>query len=379
MPVRENLKKTVRRTRQDQLPPNPKSLADLQDLPPEYTKTFKDEAFLLYDSRSDPAFEHGRVLVFSTRKNLEMLSKSSTWFVDGTFKVAPSMFVQMFAILGIVSQASRRLSNSQLALPFVYALLSGKETPQYEAVFQAINTTATRYGIQFQPTRIMGDFEAAIIAACRSTYPNVPIAGCYFHLCQSMYRRIIAEGLQTAYTDKNNTEVRTKTHMLLALAFVPVEDVENTFEELRETMPDSMINVVDYFELNYIHGRQRRNGRGSAPPRFPLSLWNQREATITGQHRTNNVSEGWHHRFALMVGKSHPSLFSLLSVLQKEQHDVDGSIVEVGLGRLVRAKQRRKTAALQAQLEAVTLDYKVCKDEDRVLEFLTNIGCNISL
>jgi len=47
MPLRENLRQTISRERRKKLPPNAKSLEDLQELPTEYTKTTLDEQFVL--------------------------------------------------------------------------------------------------------------------------------------------------------------------------------------------------------------------------------------------------------------------------------------------------------------------------------------------
>lgn len=96
LPERENLKSSMRRVRRRELPPNPKSLSDLEEIPERYTKTLGGESFLLYDSASDTDHEgEGRILVFSTRRNMEILAQSNTWYLDGTFKVSPNIFTQV--------------------------------------------------------------------------------------------------------------------------------------------------------------------------------------------------------------------------------------------------------------------------------------------
>ena len=56
--------------------------------------------------------------------------------------------------------------------------------------------------------------------------PNVkvPNAGQYgfFHLGQSLYRRVQAEGLQKEYNNATDRSIREATHMLPSLAFVPL-------------------------------------------------------------------------------------------------------------------------------------------------------------
>jgi len=201
LPVRGNLKQAVRRARRVNFPKNPVTLADLDCIDPQFQTTTTGEPFLLYDSKGDSDFgASGRVLVFATRKNLEHLASSNTWYVDGTFKVAPSLFTQLFTILGSVEQFGRTEAQSILALPFVYALRTLKEQQQYEAVLKAVRQAATSFGIdQFQPARIMSDFELSIINACCTVFPSATISGCLFHLGQNVLKRVVDEGLKTSY------------------------------------------------------------------------------------------------------------------------------------------------------------------------------------
>lgn len=48
------------------------------------------------------------------------------------------------------------------------------------------------------------------------------------------------------------------------------------------------------------------------------------------------MSEGWHNRFQVVVGKNHPSLYVFLSELQKEQSDVEIMIRQLQLGQKIR-------------------------------------------
>lgn len=86
MPSRENISKALRRIRRKNLPPNPKALSELDELPARFQRTLADENFLIFDSRSLEQM-NGRVIVFGTKRNLVLLNKSAVWFLDGTFKV----------------------------------------------------------------------------------------------------------------------------------------------------------------------------------------------------------------------------------------------------------------------------------------------------
>ncbi|XP_054734051.1 uncharacterized protein LOC129241637 [Anastrepha obliqua] len=80
-----------------------------------------------------------------------------------------------------------------------------------------------------KPQKIMEDFEKAIINACADIYPGTDYSGCFYHFCQSLYRKIQAEGLQELYNNPINGEIKVWSHTLMALAFVPEEDVALTF------------------------------------------------------------------------------------------------------------------------------------------------------
>ena len=75
----------------------------------------------------DPAdwSETPRVIVFATEENVKELARAKTWFLDGTFKTAPNIFLQLLTIHGIVRDHP---------FPLVYALLPNKTTDSYSAV-----------------------------------------------------------------------------------------------------------------------------------------------------------------------------------------------------------------------------------------------------
>jgi len=90
--------------RQANFPQNPKTLEELGEFPPpRIQKNNEKKSFLLYDSYEDDP-EEPPIIVLSTRENLRELGKSKTWYSDGTFKVCPSLFAQIFTIHGLVKK-----------------------------------------------------------------------------------------------------------------------------------------------------------------------------------------------------------------------------------------------------------------------------------
>ncbi len=79
------MRPSIHCTRHRNMPPNPRMLKELEDIPDQYQRTLQGEQFLMFNSRQTEV--EGRMLIFATQKNIELLCRSSTWFLDGTFKV----------------------------------------------------------------------------------------------------------------------------------------------------------------------------------------------------------------------------------------------------------------------------------------------------
>ena len=94
-------------------------------------------------------------------QNIELLCDSPVWFLDGTFKTAPDIFAQIFTIIGLRKRTGK--PEEVVAIPLVYALLSSKETDQYQRVLEVVKEAVQRYRIQpCAPSKIMTDFELGI-------------------------------------------------------------------------------------------------------------------------------------------------------------------------------------------------------------------------
>lgn len=116
LPERENLRKAIRRERRKNLPPNQQSLDELQDIPDQYRKTLQGERFLLMDNWNTADDDEGRVLVFATRKNIEMLCRSPIWFMDGTFKVSPTIFTHHPDLYSALIELQKEQGNTEVCM-----------------------------------------------------------------------------------------------------------------------------------------------------------------------------------------------------------------------------------------------------------------------
>lgn len=67
----------------------------------------------------------------------------------------------------------------------------------------------------------MIEFELAMVKAIEQEFLMTKCIGCFFHFCQSIYRKIQASGFKLMYD--TSAEFALKFHLLSALAFIPVE------------------------------------------------------------------------------------------------------------------------------------------------------------
>ena len=160
----------------------------------------------------------------------------------------------------------------------------------------------------------MIDFELAMVRAIEQEFPMTKCRGCFFHFCQSLYRKIQANGLKVMYDA--NVEFALKVRLLSALAFIPVINVVETFEYLieNEIFPDELQSVVDSFEDTWIGWPYRNNCR--CAPLFKHELWNCFEYVLEGMPKTNNAVAGWHNSFENQLSACHPPIWKFIDGLR---------------------------------------------------------------
>ena len=82
----------------------------------------------------------------------------------------------------------------------------------------------------FAPVDIMCVFEIAFINSIRRELPNSSITGCFFHLSQSICRKIQGLGSEVLLRYQEDVEFSLRCRMLPALVFVPATLVREVFE-----------------------------------------------------------------------------------------------------------------------------------------------------
>ena len=273
--------------------------------------TLSGERFLLCDDR-----DADKIVMFATQENLKLLSEANSIYMDGTFEVCPSMFYQLYTINAFIHGKQ---------FPLLYALLPAKSREVYNRMFMLLKESMQNFGIQIiNPQNVIFDFELALIQAAELHFPGANLHGCYFHFAQCLWRKVQELGLSSDY--KDDEHIRAFIQKSAALSFVPITFVRIAWNNIKQAMPPDprLQQYCDYFESTWLNGN------------FRLPMWNY--FAYDGPC-TNNHLEGWHNRLKRIARKSHPNIYEMLELLQKEPAATEVTIRQLEAGGILRARR----------------------------------------
>ncbi|KRZ75178.1 hypothetical protein T10_12247, partial [Trichinella papuae] len=292
-PTYKKVKAAMYRSRAKRFPPMPATRQELE-IPAHWRVTKSGRQFLMYNN------VHNSVLIFCTDENIRELAGHAVWCMDGTFKIVPEWYHQMFSI---------------------HVFKEGKLIPL--------------------PQTVICDFETALIPAVQGSFPGVHVQGCYFHFCQAVLRKVADLGLRSRYLREAETKKIIK--MLMATAFLPLAEVPAAVDLLGRDVTGSVAALFQYFRDEWM-----------TPNRMPL--WNVYHVEI----RTNNHLEGWHFKMNRQAAKHHLSFYELLRLLIDEQGSTETLIQQVTSGRVTANDLRvknNKYEEVQLRITALTAEY----------------------
>ncbi|CAF2151195.1 unnamed protein product [Rotaria magnacalcarata] len=255
-------------------------------IPDKLTTTKRNSLFLQFDYGPG----NDRIIIFASAEQLQLLENGEQLLVDGTFKVTPSIFYQLYAIHVVYRNA---------VLPVVFALLPNKTQQTYRRLIDKLSEIGPSWSSKF----IMMDFELASINAFGdkfvATTNSSIISGCFF-----TYKIVFNDlGFKTNY--EQDPVFSHHVNQIAALAFLQSNDVSQGFDDLSNSLPQIVHPLLDYFEDTYV-GRNRTQGR--AKPVFEIELWNMHQRTTDRLMLTNNSAEAWHRLLSSIMQCQHPTL-----------------------------------------------------------------------
>ena len=324
-------------------PNNPKSIDELEIVAP-WSLDEDGCRFLIFDNKNN----ENRILIFGTDQCLRHLSASQFWFMDGTFKVAPILFKQLYVI---------RAALDDSAVSAVYAFLSSKEEDTYVEMLEAISKKCDDIGHPLDPSNIMIDFEKGMFNAIYRVFGSqVFVKGCFFHLTKNTWKHIQSLGLADQYLE--DEEIKLFCGMIDALAYLPLNLVADGMQYLTQNTPSGFEPLVEYFDKTYVSGTYRQIARPGQniilrnnPPLYSPDVWNVHEATLSDGARTNNMCEAWNNAFSKLIGHHHPTVWTSIEGLKKDNMLAHLAIDQSSRGILCTKRVRQETVDLQSRLK----------------------------
>ncbi|CAF3322392.1 unnamed protein product [Rotaria socialis] len=305
IPLPSKIESGLHKTRRRALPPVPRDQKFV--VPPVYLETYSKEPFLIYDKRKSQY--GGRLMMFASPEQLDVLFHSDILFADGTFRVSPILFEQLYVLLGM---------QHGEAVPVCFILTSNRRHETYEAILRCLRRIGSKKGIDLKPRSIICDFERAFMKAVVKQLPETLVTGCWFHFCQSCYRNIQKLGLMKVYD--TDAEARHLLRAFMGLALLPMNLIHDGFIMLKKKVKTSCYRnqlevFVSYFKSEWID-------------HFKPSMW----CVSNSRWRTNNFAEAQNRRFFSRVVQPHPNLWRFIQCLKEEESVVSHRMVQTGLG-----------------------------------------------
>ena len=137
--------------------------------------TSQNEAFLFYDSGEGDV---NRLIIFATASNLTLLKECDELFVDGTFKVCPAVFHQLYTFHVKLPEGK--------TVPAVFSLLPAKSSATYRRLLDVVVSAIDGFHAQI----VHVDFKVAMIRELELAFPAAGILGCSFHFNECIWRNI---------------------------------------------------------------------------------------------------------------------------------------------------------------------------------------------
>lgn len=245
-------------------------------------------------------------------------------------------------------------SHENYIYPVLFALLPDKK----EKTYHCLLTLLKNWCVFWSPKIIKVDFEAAVISAINKVFPGSVITGCNFHFNQCLWRQIQNIGLAVEY--KEDEQVRIICRMCAALAYLPIDKVEEGWLMIMDSVPqnEKLTLFLDYFVKQWMENQN-----------VPIEMWNIHQH----RHRTNNAVESWNSKLNSIIGKQHPNVFLLVQKLKEEAELVSWQIKSKELG-LAGQKRKRTYVKQDERIERIMAEYDKSNDLYKCLKALSYIN-----
>jgi hypothetical protein len=308
------------------------------------------------------------MLVLGTDSCFKTLCGMDRAFMDGTFYVCPHPFAQLFIVHYL---QGRRM------IPALYCLFTGKSSEMYQQFFTWLCAEGVNRGHPVLWHRIRCDFETSLIAGVAASRQAgvlpmpLRLGHCFFHFCQSLYRRVVMEGHCVDYKTAH-LKVGSAVRKIMALAFLPPGQIVATYWLVRaeyHNLPP--LNALQYpgqqypnidTWFDYVLNNYVMDGAHIAH----RDAWS---VSHLDDFRTNNNLEGYHQKLKQRVRRR--CLWSIIEFLQEDARETDATIACLNAGQPV-TKQSTKYAAINTELKSLKAGFNAVPPHTDALAYVTN-------
>lgn len=262
-----------------------------------------------------------KIVMLSSPRSLSFLASSPRLYADGTFKTCPKFFYQLYVLHAF---------QNGFYVPCVFFILPGKSQELYRKMLGHLLQVCGDLDINITTSTIYVDQEIAMISAVQSTFPDVNVKLCQFHIRQSWYRKIQSLGLCTEYKD-GNSSVGKWLKLFFGLPAIDACDIQDCFAfSIMDDAPDSQAcaEFADYVFKNYI----------DVNATFPPTTWTNQDE----DGKTTNSCESFHKHFKDSFYSSHPNIFTFLEQMREQQQLIISKIKSVASGLTITKRKQQQ-------------------------------------
>ena len=85
-------------------------------------------------------------------------------------------------------------------------------------------------------------------------FPEIKLSGCFFHLCQNIWKKVNSYGIKQLYI--SDSEIAMQAKMVASLAFVPIAMLERYADDLEKHLRPEVMELFKWFRRYYIGNRK---------------------------------------------------------------------------------------------------------------------------
>lgn len=246
---------------------------------------------------------------------------NTTIFIDGTFRCVPRPFKQCVIIM-VLDRASG------IFVPVFYVLSTSRTADAYWDIIHFVVQSTDQ---QLCPTQVVCDFEAGLIDAVKTQFPDADIVGCLFHFKQANQR-----AMRKLSIPPEEIRIAMKPGVLDILCVIKHEDILKHGIKYVITRIKSFCDEDKFNYSSCLWKRYWNYFRCTWINRFPPRVWNVIGIKKNIIARTNNPLERFNREINLRFPTPKPTLVVFVETVKDISDGYVNKISDIKHGKAKR-------------------------------------------